>query len=102
MKIVDVYYNEVNDYCENDYLTIISDNNNDIRIDMDIIINEIDLQLASDENWKSSSIEFYYLIDSNFDFYLNPDDTIDIRITDLFGYAYHVILSLHRLIAKVI
>jgi hypothetical protein len=101
MKILDTLYFKKNDYID-DCLIILFYDRDSIRIDMDIIINEIESRLKSDENWKDNPAEFCYLIDDNFDFYKNPDDTIDIRITNLSERAYHVTLSLNRLISKVL
>jgi hypothetical protein len=99
MKISDIFYCEKNNFID-DCLMISFYDNDDIRIDMDIIINEIESRLKSDENWKDNPAEFCYLIDDNFDFYRNPDDTIDVRITNLSERAYHVTLSVDRLINK--
>lgn len=101
MKITSVEYNkpELGD----DSLSVYFDHGNQcINIDMDYIINEIAFQLKKDYIDFEYSQEFEYLIDGEFDFYCNPDDTIDIRITDLNGFAYHVTLSLNKLISKVL
>jgi hypothetical protein len=103
MNIINIFYIPIDKWwIKNDYLLLSIENDDDIKIDMDIIIDEIDEKLKKDENWKNPKTEFNYLIDECFDFYLNPDDTIDVRITDLKDYAYHVTLSLEKLINKVI
>ena len=101
MKITNVMYLEASVWSD-DHLSLSIQDSDDIDIDMNIVIDEIANRLEKDINWKNLRPEFYYLIDGEFDFYWNPDDTIDVRITDLNGFAYHVTLSLNKLISKVL
>jgi hypothetical protein len=101
MKIINIMYIEAGKW-SNDYLSLSIQDGSDIDIDMNIIIDEIAERLKEDQGWKKSTGEFYYLIDDEFDFYWNPDDTINVRIVDLLGFAYHVTFSLNKLISKVL
>lgn len=103
MKIISVEYNKPD--LGDDSLSVYFDNGTQcINIDMDFVINEIALQLKKDYVDFEFKQEFNYLIDDNFDCYLNPDNTLDIRITDHpftdDRFAYHVTINLEILIEK--
>lgn len=93
MKITDAIYNP--DEHLNDSLTVYyEDEGNElsINIDMDYIIDEIAI--------KTEILDFSYLIDNKFDFYLNPYGTINIRFLDQFDQAENVEINLIPILEK--
>lgn len=91
MKITDAIYNP-DEHLNDSFTVYYEDEGNElsINIDMDYIIDEIAGILS----------EFSYLIDGDFDFYLNPCGTINIRFLDRYRHARNTTVNLIIILQK--